>query len=158
MRKLKLYLDTSVISHLFADDTPEKMQDTNRLWDELIDGKYDVCISALVVGEIKNCPEPKRSQLLQKLDEVQSQTLEQTDEIVQLAEAYVKNGVLTEKSLDDCMHIAYAVVNNCDFIVSWNFKHLVNISTINKVKIVNAIYHYKEMSIIPPTMLIEEVD
>jgi hypothetical protein len=31
MRKLKIYLDTSVISHLFADDTPDKMADTIKL-------------------------------------------------------------------------------------------------------------------------------
>jgi hypothetical protein len=35
LRKLKLYLDTSTISHLFADDTPDKMADTNNLWEEV---------------------------------------------------------------------------------------------------------------------------
>ena len=29
MRKLKSYLDTSVISHIFADDTPDKMKASN---------------------------------------------------------------------------------------------------------------------------------
>ncbi|MDR2728921.1 MAG: hypothetical protein LBB56_07290 [Chitinispirillales bacterium] len=50
MRKLKLYLDTSVISHLFAEDTPEKMADTNGLWQDFIDGKYEVFVSTW--GEI----------------------------------------------------------------------------------------------------------
>ena len=49
MKKLKLYLDTSVISHLFADDALEKMEDTNRLWDGLIKGKYGVCISPVMI-------------------------------------------------------------------------------------------------------------
>jgi hypothetical protein len=53
---------------------------------------------------------------------------------------------------------AFAVVYNCDIIISWNFKHLVNYKTINKVKIVNAINHYKEISIMPPSMLLEEVE
>ena len=35
MKKLKLYLDTSVISHLDAPDTPEKMADTLALWEDL---------------------------------------------------------------------------------------------------------------------------
>ena len=64
--------------------------------------------------------------------------------------------MLKEKSYDDCLHIAYAVIHHCDVIVSWNFKHLVNFRTIDKVKIVNAINRYKEISIISPTMLIEE--
>lgn len=32
MSKLKVYLDTSVISHLLQDDVPEKMADTRQLW------------------------------------------------------------------------------------------------------------------------------
>jgi hypothetical protein len=73
-----------------------------------------------------------------------------------LAQNISKNNVLNEKSIDDCMHIAYAVVYSCDAIVSWNFSHLVNFKTIRKVKVVNAIRHYKEISIISPTMLLEE--
>ncbi len=33
MRKLKVYLDTSVISHLLQEDVPEKMADTRQLWE-----------------------------------------------------------------------------------------------------------------------------
>ena len=36
MRKLRLYLDTSTISHLFANDTLDKMRDTNLLWEDMI--------------------------------------------------------------------------------------------------------------------------
>ena len=158
MRKLKLYLDTSVISHLFADDTPEKMRHTNRLWDELIAGKYEVYISPVVIREMQNCGEPKRSQMFEQLEQIQYKTIEQTDEVNQLASEYLQQGVLKERSLPDCLHIAFAVVNNCDVIVSWNFKHLVNFKTIDKVRIVNTIQRYKEIGIIPPTMLIEEVD
>ena len=42
MEKLKVYLDTSVISHLMQEDVPEKMADTLKLWDMFKDGKYDV--------------------------------------------------------------------------------------------------------------------
>ncbi|MDR3586035.1 MAG: hypothetical protein P4L59_12040 [Desulfosporosinus sp.] len=40
MNKIKIYLDTSVISHLEAEDTPEKMQDTVDFWQELLKGQY----------------------------------------------------------------------------------------------------------------------
>ena len=158
MRKLKLYLDTSTISHLFAEDTPEKMVDTNKLWGELAEDKYEVYISPLVVDEIKACDEPKCSQMLEKLEEIRYENLKPSSAVSRLAEEYLNGGVLKEKSRADCLHIAFAVVANCDIIVSWNFKHLVNYKTINKVKIVNAINHYREISIISPTMLIEEVD
>ena len=158
MRKLKLYIDTSVISHLFAEDALEKMRHTNRLWDELIDGKYDVYISPVVLTEIKRCTEPKQSQMIEKLNQISFQVLAETREVKDLAYEYLKSGVLNEKSRDDCEHIAFAVISNCDAIVSWNFKHLVNFKTIDRVRIVNTIHRYREIGIISPTMLIEEVD
>jgi predicted nucleic acid-binding protein len=158
MRKLKMYLDTSVISHLFADDTPDKMADTIKLWDDCVKGKFEIYISDVVISEIRQCSEPKQSRMLEKMRLIEFEVLPETDTVKELAAEYIKEGVLTEKSLDDCLHIAYAVINNCDIIVSWNFKHLVNFKTIDKVRIVNAINRYKEISIISPTMLIEDDD
>jgi len=153
-----LYLDTSTISHLFADDTPDKMRDTNLLWADLAKDNYEIFISPTATEEIEDCAEPKRSKMYQRLGEIPFQLLEKTNEVSQLAREYINHGVLKEKNLDDCMHIAFAVVYYCDVNVTWNFKHLVNYKTINKVKIVNAINQYREISIITPTMLLEEVD
>jgi predicted nucleic acid-binding protein len=155
VRKLKLYLDTSTISHLFAGDALEKMEDTNRLWQDFVDGKYKVFISQVVIDEMEKCPEPKRSRMLEKLRLTDVEVLSETDEVIYLAHEYIKGGVLKEKSIADCRHIAHAVVYNCDAIVSWNFEHLVNFKTINKVKVVNAIHHYREINILPPTMFLE---
>ena len=156
MKRIRLYLDTSVISHIFADDTPDKMADTVRLWYELTKGKYEIYISDVVTNEVQQCPEPKRSQMLEKMREIELNLLYETGEVKELAAEYIKAGVLKEKSYDDCLHIAFAVIHRCDAIVSWNFKHLVNFRTIDKVRIVNAINRYKEISIISPTMLVEE--
>lgn len=60
MRKLKVYLDTSVISHLEQKDVPEKMEQTQKLWKIFQSGKYDVVISDLVLAEINECKEPKK--------------------------------------------------------------------------------------------------
>jgi hypothetical protein len=76
--------------------------------------------------------------------------------VEELAHEYMKGGVLGKNCIDDCFHIGYAVVNHCDAIVSWNFKHLVNFKTINRIKVVNSMNHYKEISILTPTMLLEE--
>jgi hypothetical protein len=45
VKKLKIYLDTSVISHLDTPDTPEKMADTRRLWDAIKLGVFDAVLS-----------------------------------------------------------------------------------------------------------------
>ena len=154
MKRLKIYLDTSVISHLDAPDTLDKQKDTLKLWVEIQAGKYEAYISPVVVLEVDGCPEPKRSVLTKYLQAVEYTLLQETDDVIELATHYLDAGVLHEKSFDDCQHIAYACVNDCDMLVSWNFKHMVNIKTISGVKSVNALVGYKEMPIYTPTMLV----
>ena len=77
MRRLKLYLDTSTICHLFAEDTPDKMEDTHRLWDDLVSGKYKVYISPVVTDELEKCAEPRRSQMLERIQQINLQVLAQ---------------------------------------------------------------------------------
>lgn len=155
MKKLKIYLDTSVISHLDAPDALREQADTRKLWEDIITGKYEVCISLVVMIELDGCPEPKRSSLLERLGEVDYTELDETEEVLTLAAQYLEASILPKKSDRDRQHIAYACVYNCDMVVSWNFKHLVNYKTISGVKSVNALAGYREMSIYSPTMLIE---
>ena len=154
MRKKKIYLDTSVISHLDAEDTIDKMQTTLGLWEFLKDGYYDIYVSDLVFDEINKCNNQKRNFLLKKLDEINYTKLEINDEIVELVWEYLNDQVLTLKSIDDLTHIAFAVSNDIDYILSWNFKHFVNIKTINKVNLLNKELGFDEILIIPPVMLI----
>jgi predicted nucleic acid-binding protein len=156
MRKIKLYLDTSVLSHMFAEDVPEKTEQTKLFWRELSGGKFEVFVSAITLDEIEQCAEPKCSKMIGKLKEIAYTIQPRTKEVIELANAYIKNGVLTSKSQDDCMHIASAVIANCDIIVSWNFKHLVNYKTIGGVKVVNSMNYYKAIEIMSPNMIIEE--
>jgi predicted nucleic acid-binding protein len=158
MKKLKIYLDTSVISHLDAPDRPDWQEDTRRFWEDVKAGKHEVFISPVVVAEIYRCQERKRAYLLEQLKAAGYTLLEKTDEIGDLANRYIEAQILKPKSFDDCQHIAYACVYGCDMILSWNFAHLVNVKTISGVKGVNALAGYKEMPIYTPTMLISGGD
>lgn len=155
MKKLKIYLDTSVISHLFADDASEKMSDTLNLWAEIMSGKFEVLLSDVTIEELNQCSEPKLSNMMRKLNEINFSIASVDEPVKGLAEQYVANEVLRPKSFDDCLHIACAVINNCDLLVSWNFKHLVNFKTIKGVRIVNSLNNYGEIGILSPPMLIE---
>jgi len=158
MRKLKIYLDTSVISHLDAPDTPDKQADTLQLWEEIKAGLYDVVTSDVALREVGNCKNPKLSALLDYLSEIEYESFPVTGEAENLANEIIKQGILTQKSFDDCLHIAIAVINNCDIILSWNFKHMVNIRTINGVRAINILNGYKSIDIYSPTILIKGDD
>lgn len=158
MRKVKVYLDTSVVSHLDAPDTPEKMSDTLLLWEELKAGKYQAIISDVTVAEITKCSEPKRTMLFKKLNEIDYELHEENEETIALADNYLKYGVLKSKSMDDMRHISVASVTDCKYIASWNFKHFVNVNVITKVQSANKMYGYNDIIIVPPSMLIEGDD
>ena len=132
------------------------MTDTLVLWNEI--NAFDVFISDVMIEELERCAEPKRSTLYNFLSDVDIIRVEETEEAVALTNKYLEYGVFKEKNRDDCRHIALATVNECDYIVSWNFKHFVNVNTINKVQAVNKLMGYREIKIIPPPMLITRGD
>jgi predicted nucleic acid-binding protein len=154
-KKLKIYLDTSVVSYLLQDDVPEKMEITNRLWELFEEGKYELYLSNVTMKEISKCPEPKRSQLIQRLEDIEYTLIEVSDNARDIAEQLVEMKILSPKSYDDCQHIAAAVECECDCIVSWNFKHIVNIRTIRGVRAITNLKGYKPIEILNPSVLLE---
>ena len=154
MKKLKLYLDTSVISHLDHPDTPDKMADTWLLWEAIKQGKYDAVISETTLDELGGCPEEKFALLTGCLHDIPYSVVADDLMIVAVAEKFIDFGILHQKSFDDCRHIAAAIVSGCDAIVSWNFKHIVNPKTAVGVKAVTATEGYPDLMIYTPTFLI----
>ncbi len=154
-RKLKVYLDTSVISYLMQTDAPERMVKTLQLWEKFKKGTYEVCLSQVTLTEISKCDIAKFNFLLEKLSEINYTTCELNDEVYKLANEVIEKGILAEKSYDDCTHIAAAVVNNCDVIISWNFKHMVNIKTIKGIRTITNLKGYSAIEIMTPETLLE---
>ena len=155
MQKLKVYLDTSVVSYLSQDDVPEKMADTQKLWEMFRQGKYDVFLSTVTLKEISDCPEPKRGLLLEQLSQIEYTLIQIDDSMEDVAKQIIGMQILTPKSYDDCQHISAAVMTGCDCIISWNFKHIVNIKTIRGVRAVTNLRGYKPIEIVNPSVLLE---
>ena len=156
-RKIKVYLDTSVISYLDQQDAPEQMKETREVWERIKAGQYEVFISDVVLREMGDCKEEaKRNLLIGHLAEIKYNLIAVDDDIVKLAEKIVTNGVLKQKNIDDCQHIAAAILSNCDIIVSWNFKHIVNVKTIRGIKVITTVEGYKDLLIYQPTALLNE--
>ena len=82
-------------------------------------------------------------------------TLDISDEAAEVAQQIIDMGILTPKSYDDCQHIGAAVVNECDCIISWNFKHIVNIKTIRGVRAITNLKGYRPIEILNPSVLLE---
>jgi hypothetical protein len=153
MRRLKLYLDTSVISLLLPSERPEWTADTIEFWNDIVAGVYMPVISDITIEELEKSPESIKNLLYASLAQVDILKTEETEESLKLAQQYIRYGVLKEKNRDDCRHIALATITEVDYIVSWNFKHFVNVNIIDRVQAVNKLNGYREIKIISPQML-----
>ena len=146
------------MSHLKALDAVEKMQDTLAFWEDIKLGVYEVFLSDVVFNEMERCQEPKRSLMYQFLAEIKYATVKHCLEIETIAEQIINMEILTRKSYEDCLHIGSALVAECDYIVSWNFQHMVNVKTINGVRAITNLYHYKNIDIVTPSMFVHKED
>jgi len=156
LRKERIYLDTSVISYLDQQDSPEKMLETQQFWDLLKLDCYEIILSNITQEELGECQMDKQIIFAKFLNELNYINANETLESISLAREYLRQTVLTEKSLDDCRHIALASIYECDYIVSWNFRHMANIKVVNKVQGVNRLLGYKLLIIYPPTEFLYE--
>ncbi|MDR0951750.1 MAG: PIN domain-containing protein [Oscillospiraceae bacterium] len=160
MPKKRIYLDTSVISYLRQEDAPEKMAETLEFWEILKTGKYEVYISDVTIFELSKCLEPRRAELLALLSKIDYNEIETKDhaDITELSIAIAKQKLLPERSVNDRLHIAAAILSGCNILVSWNFKHLVNVKTIDGVRMISIANNLNPVDIYSPTMLFERSD
>lgn len=78
------------------------------------------------------------------------------DEAKDLAHHYIEEGVVSERYLVDAQHIAIATVMKADVLVSWNFKHIVNLTKIRLYNSVNLKYGYPLLEIRNPREILYE--
>lgn len=155
MRIPRVYIETSVFNFVFADDAPDKKQDTLKLFDEIKMGFYEPYTSDYVLQELKRTAEPKQSQMVELISQYSMIFLEQSDEAERLANLYVTEGVVSEKYFTDAVHIAMTTVNDLDFIVSFNFRHIVKRKTMAITEAINIKEGYKRIGIHSPTEVID---
>lgn len=155
MKKIKYYLDTTVFNFVFAESDTEKKEITLKFFKDLpliADGVY---ISDEVVREISRASEPRKSQLERLIRDTNPFLLEIDLETEELAERYISEGIIPEKYRSDAIHIAAAVINGIDVIVSWNFEHIVKLKTRVMVDGVNKLLGYHEIQICSPEEVVE---
>jgi len=156
VKKLKIYLETSVLNFMFAEDSPEKMEATKKLFNEIKLGRFEPYVSAVVIQEIENASEQKKFQLMSLFEKFEINVIPAEDEMGDLADVYIREGLVSPKYSNDALHIAIATVANVDLLVSWNFRHIVKMKTINLVGYLNEREGYKNIKIYSPEEVIDD--
>ncbi|MEO6230636.1 MAG: hypothetical protein ABJB11_01275 [Ferruginibacter sp.] len=150
LKRLTLYVDTSVIGGYFDI---EFANETKNLFDNLQNSRFDIMYSSVTENELLNAPKPVR-ELLQTIPVGLKKRVDLTEEAVMLADTYIIENVVGKTSREDCFHIALATINRADILLSWNFKHIVNVIRIRGYNAVNLKLGYSQIDIRSPKDII----
>jgi hypothetical protein len=148
VKPLSLYLDASTVGGYY--DEAFKVA-TGQLWKQWQAGHYLFRASILVETELQRAPERVRTLFDQTFDP--ADLLPLTDEADELAARYMEQKVVPAKYVDDARHVAIAVTHAIPYIVSWNFKHLVNVRREVGFNAVNVLHGYPSVRIVSPLEL-----
>lgn len=134
----------------YFDD--EFKEATQELWRQMEQGRFRFFTSLVMVDELTEAPERVRELFTTTF--VPGNILEVTGEMEQLAAAYMTQAILTPKYSDDARHVAVCTVARIDYLVSWNFRHLVNVEREKGFNVVNLLQGYPTLRIVNPLELI----
>lgn len=158
--KFKAYIETTVVSYLTAWPSRDVViaghQQITRQWWATAANRFELVASRLVIDEAgAGDPDAARD----RLAALSSVTLlDATDEALQLAEELVAANAIPEKKVEDAAHIAIAVTNGVDFLVTWNCRHIANAAMRSEIERVCRRAGYEPTIICTPHELMESND
>lgn len=153
MKSQRIYIDTSVIGGFFDTDFEES---TKKLFEKVKQGDYKIVISIITESELLSAPDRVKA-LLNDLN-IEYEVVMLNNDSIALADEYIRENVVGQSSRDDCLHIAIATVTRADLLVSWNFKHIVNIKRIRGYNGINIKNGYPVLEIRSPKDVIDYED
>lgn len=147
---MRIYIDTSVINGLYAQDLTIKA-DTIQFFKSVRLLNYHLYASEATIEEIENTPQESKKALLKKaVEEYRIEILSMVEEARWLANRYVKAKVIPQRYFPDALHIAVATVYNIPVLASWNFEHMVKIKTKLEINRINLQQGYPIIEISSP--------
>jgi predicted nucleic acid-binding protein len=142
----RIYIDTSVIGGYY--DAPLEAY-TVPLFERIQNGEFIVLISSVTQDELEDAP-MQVQELVKNMKSEFVELLTTSDEAIELANHYINEKVVGQSSYTDCLHIALATIHRADFLISWNFRHIVNVQRIRGYNSVNIRNGYKQLEIRSP--------
>jgi len=156
MKTIHVYVETSVWSFAFAEDVPEYRADTTVFLDLCRRRLFESYISDAVLGEIQFAQAPLRRRLEELLQSVKPVLLPWLPEADDLSDAFVREKAVPPSKPQDARHVAIAMAHGLDVLVSWNFRHIVNLrreERFNAIALLEGYHH--QLRIVSPKELID---
>lgn len=144
-------MDASVYGGVFDEEFEEH---TLQLFEQIKLGQVICVYSELVETELLDAPDRVKT-YFKDLPKENLEKVDINDDILTLASKYIEEKVVGETSFDDCIHIATSTFHRVDILVSWNYKHIVNVYRIRGYNSINIRMNYPWLEIRSPKEIID---
>ena len=156
--KATLYLETTIPSYLAGRPSRDLLvaahQEITREWWESRRAGFDLYVSELVVQEVQAGDAQLANRRLEFLTDIP--VLAVRDEILKLAEDLITEGPIPRKAAGDAAHIAIATVYGCEYLLTWNCRHIANAELHRAIRRVVGEYGYEVPILCTPEELMGE--
>ena len=143
---MRIYIDTSVYGGYFDN---EFMKFTKPLFERIKNKEFTLIYSDVTEEELVDAPK-RVKQLIVSIPTITTEYVQVSDKVTELAVNYINENVVGKTSYADCLHIALATIHRADYLLSWNFKHIVNVNRIRGYNSVNIKLGYQILEIRSP--------
>jgi hypothetical protein len=153
------YIESTIPSFYHeVRDEPEMVARRNwtRLWWDVHSVKYDLVTSEAVLSEIRAGDYPNQDLVIAMMDGIA--LVHATDAIAEIVDVYVAHGVMPADPLGDALHLALASYHRCDFLLTWNCRHIANARKFAHIRRVNSMLGLFTPALATPLELLGEDD
>jgi predicted nucleic acid-binding protein len=152
----RVYIETTIPSFYHTERTTPEMvvrRDWTREWWDLHRHEYEVVSRAAVLEELTDADQPQRDKMLAMLRDLEVLSVELV--ITEIVDSYIEHRVMPSDPRGDALHLALASFHKCDYLVTWNCKHLANARKFQHIRVVNAMLGLFIPTLITPLQLLE---
>ena len=155
MNKPLVYVETTIPSFYHTTRTgaaSRARREWTRRWWALAHEQYTPVISAAVLDELAGGDYPGRNDALDLVRDLP--LLEITSAVAEIIEAYAFHKLMPASPTGDALHLAVASYHRCDFLLTWNCRHLANANKFGHIRRVNTLLGLYVPSLVTPLELL----
>ena len=123
----RVYIETSVWGMTAPGQNPALANPTLQFMNQCENRTFVPCISYIVILEIQDAPQDVQDAVNKQMVRINPELLAMSAEVDALAQEFIDAGIVPSRRTDDAKHVACAMVHECDFLVSWNYRHIANV-------------------------------
>jgi predicted nucleic acid-binding protein len=151
----KVYIETSIPSFYHEGRTEPEMvarrQWTRQWWDETV-GAYQRLTSVATLDELRRGDQPHKQEAVELVSALPLLAVEEA--VFEIVEAYIRHRLMPADPVGDALHLAVASFHRCDFLLTWNCRHLANANKFGHIRRINTMLGLYVPSLVTPLELL----